>query len=61
MGDLGEGLLAAKPADGAAAFSFIDELDRSLWDVVIAFFDAGVYVRCRTCFCHKALRTAHEI
>lgn len=47
MGDLGgEGLLAAKPADGAVAFSFIEELDRSLWDVMIAVFDAGVYVRC---------------
>mmetsp|Transcript_17339 Transcript_17339/g.45256 ORF Transcript_17339/g.45256 Transcript_17339/m.45256 type:complete len:440 (+) Transcript_17339:482-1801(+) len=40
-----EGLLAAKPAAHASeGLSFIDDLDKSLWDVVIAVFDVGVYV-----------------
>jgi hypothetical protein len=45
MGDLHEGMLAAKPSHGAHDLSFIEELDRSLWQGVIMVFDLGVYVR----------------
>lgn len=52
MGDpYSEGMLAAKPADGAHELSFIDELDRSLWEVVITVFDIGVYVSSHICRC----------
>eukprot|EP00037_Helgoeca_nana_P025890 m.287574 g.287574 ORF g.287574 m.287574 type:complete len:441 (-) comp27078_c0_seq1:1152-2474(-) len=44
MGDLHEGMLAAKPSHGAHDLSFIEELDRSLWQGVIMVFDLGVYV-----------------
>eukprot|EP00038_Savillea_parva_P012833 m.207222 g.207222 ORF g.207222 m.207222 type:complete len:450 (-) comp23635_c0_seq1:50-1399(-) len=39
-----DGMLAAKPADGAHDLSFIEELDESLWKMVIMVFDLGVYV-----------------